>query len=90
MTLPFLFKFLKNIDFRNVKDASRRSLMETPHIAHFRFFSPKITEKKEKSAFNKTLVFLNELWICQNGTVRRSGQSIQNLYGNKLWMEAGN
>lgn len=49
--------------------------MEMPHIVHLRFlFLQKYMANEAKCSLKNTLVFLDETWIFQNGTVRRSWQ----------------
>lgn len=70
-----LFHLLKKIGFKYQKDDNRRSLMEKPNVQHLRFlFLKKYIENEEKGPNKKQCIFLDETWIFQNGTARRSWQ----------------
>lgn len=70
-----LYRLLKKMGFNYIRDNNRRSLMEKPNIRILRFrFLQKYMENEAKGPNKKPYIFLDETWIFQNGTARRSWQ----------------
>lgn len=70
-----LYRLIKEIGFSYKRDDPRRSLMEKPHIRHFRFnFLKLYMANEELKEQKKPYVFLDETWVYANGSVRKSWQ----------------
>jgi hypothetical protein len=65
---------LKNIGFSYKKDDNRRALMEKPHVRSLRKIFLKRYMDKLVNPDAKPCVYLDETWVFQNGTIRRSWQ----------------